>query len=400
MLRVGVTGGIGSGKSTVARRLGELGAVVIDADQVAREIMEPGEPVLEEVRKRFGDSVIRPDGSLDRAALAAIVFPDPAALAALNAMTGPAIGRRVALRRSTVPPGTLSVFDMPLLVERGLWVHEHVALVVETAPETRVRRLVEQRGLDEQDARHRIAAQASDAERRAACDVVLANDGTPEELTAAVDLLWRDRLVPWNHNLVQGRHSRRPDRSAVVAPRPDWGARGGRLVARVAHALREISAVTEVEHIGSTAVPNLPAKDVLDLQVGVRDLAVADSPAFEAALRHAGLLPFDHLTADTPRPSGADPAQWEKRVWGSTDPAGVAHIHVRRTGSPGWRLALLFRDWLIHEPAARQGYASEKHRLLTLDDRTSVYAEAKEPWFAEALPRAERWAVETSWTPR
>ncbi|AXG13246.1 dephospho-CoA kinase [Intrasporangium calvum] len=400
MLRVGVTGGIGSGKSTVARRLAERGAVVIDADQVAREIMEPGEPVLEEVRTRFGDGVIRPDGTLDRAGLAGIVFTDPGALAALDAITGPAIGRRVARRRSEVPPGTVSVFDMPLLVERGLWVHEHVAVVVEAALETRVHRLVDQRGLDEQDARNRIAAQASDAERRAACDIVLTNDGTTSELADAVDTLWRDRLAPWNDNLVHSRPSRRPDRGAVVAPRSDWGERGARLVARVAHALRDVSAVTEVEHIGSTAVPHLPAKDVLDLQVGVRDLEIADSPAFTTAMREAGLVRFAHLTRDSPQPPDLDPDGWPKRVYGSTDPLSIAHVHVRRTGSPGWRLALLFRDWLTHEVEGRDSYAAEKSRLLAMDDRTSAYAAAKEPWFAAALPRAEAWATATSWTPR
>lgn len=400
MLRVGVTGGIGSGKSTVARRLAELGAVVIDADQVAREIMDPGEPVLDEVRQRFGDGVLRPDGALDRARLAAIVFTDPEALAALDAITGPAIARRVAQRRSAVPAGLVSVFDMPLLVERGLWVREHVSIAVETELETRVRRLVEQRGLDEQDARNRVTAQASDAQRRAACDVVLPNDGTPEELAAAVDVLWRDRLAPWNDNLVHGRASRRPDRGAVVAPRRDWGERGGRFVAKLAHALRDISAVTEVEHIGSTSVPELPAKDVLDIQVGIRGLRAADEPPFAAAMLEAGLLRFPDLTADSPHPPGSDPTGWGKRVYGSTDPATIAHVHVRETGSAGWRFALLFRDWLIHQPAERLAYAAEKSRLLAVDDTTSTYTEAKEPWFADAHPRAEAWAARTSWTPR
>ncbi len=400
MLRVGLTGGIGSGKSTVAHRLGELGAVVIDADVVAREIMEPGQPVLQRVRERFGDDVIRADGTLDRAGLAAIVFTDPPALAALDALTGPAIGARIAQLRDAAPAGVVSVHDMPLLVERGLWVGEHVSIVVETDLETRVRRLVEQRGLDEQDVRNRIRAQATDAERRAACDVVLSNDGARVDLVTAVDRLWERRLHPWNDNLVAGLHSRRPERGAVVAPRADWASRGARLVAKIAHALRDVAAVTEVEHVGSTSVPHLLAKDVLDIQVGVRDLAVADDPRFRAAMRGAGLLRFDDLNADTPHPSGADPDGWKKRVFGSTDPGEIAHVHVREAGSPAWRFTLLFRDWLSHVAEEREGYAAEKRRLLDLHDTTTAYAEAKEPWFTEAFPRAQGWAAETDWTPR
>jgi dephospho-CoA kinase len=400
MLRVGLTGGIGSGKSTVARRLGELGAAVVDADVVAREIMEPGQPVLQQVRERFGDEVIRADGTLDRAGLAALVFTDPEALAALDAITGPAIAERIAEQRHTMPAGVVSVQDMPLLVERGLWVREHVSIVVETHLETRVRRLVEQRGLDEADVRNRIAAQASDAQRRAACDVVLANDATREDLVSAVDRLWESRLRPWNENLVQSRHSRRPERGAVVAPRDDWAPRGARLVAKVAHALRDVATVTDIEHVGSTSVPHLLAKDVLDLQVGVRELAAADAPEFRAAMRAAGLLPFDHITGDTPHPSGAEPDGWRKRVYGSTDPKEIAHVHVRENDSPAWRFALLFRDWLVHDPSERDRYSAEKRRLVGLHDTTSAYAEAKEPWFAEAFARAQAWAAETNWTPR
>jgi dephospho-CoA kinase len=289
---------------------------------------------------------------------------------------------------------------MPLLVERGLWVREHVSIVVETDLETRVRRLVEQRGLDERDVRNRMAAQATDAERRAACDIVISNDGTPAETTTTVDALWSERIHPWNENLVQGRPSRRPERGAVVAARDDWAPRGARLVAKVAHALRDVAAVTEVEHVGSTSVPHLVAKDVLDLQVGVRELAAADAPEFREAMRGAGLLRFDHLNADTPHPGGADPDGWQKRVFGSTDPGEIAHVHVREAGSAAWRFDLLFRDWLVHDASERERYAAEKHRLLGLHDTTTAYAEAKEPWFTDAFNRAQAWATATDWTPR
>lgn len=401
MLRVGVTGGIGSGKSTVAHRLEELGAHVVDADVVARAVMEPGESVLERVRERFGAKVIRSDGTLDRAGLAAIVFTDPDALAALDAITGPAIAQRIAQQRSAAPPGAVTVHDMPLLVERGLWVREHVSIVVETAVETRVQRLVEQRGLDAQDARNRIAAQATDVERRAACDIVLTNDGTREDLVAAVDELWADRLSPWNQNLREGRRSRRPAQLRLSEPSAQWPVRGARVVAKLAAALAELP-VSEVSHVGSTSVPGLVAKDVVDVQIGVRDLGVADAAAFRDAMRWAGYVESQSVRnqQDTPHPATSAPEGWLKRFWGGTDPGEFVHVHVRPTGSAGWRFALLFRDWLSHEASERDGYAALKRELASGHHGTSEYTEAKEPWFAEAFNRAEVWAAETSWTPR
>nr|WP_223128970.1 dephospho-CoA kinase [Terrabacter sp. MAHUQ-38] len=399
-MRVGVTGGIGSGKSTVSRRLAELGAHVVDADTVARAVVEPGEPTLDRIRGRFGPDVMHADGSLDRGALAALVFPDPEALAALDAITGPAIGERVAAQRAQVPDGVVSVYDMPLLVERGLWVHEHLVVVVEADVETRVQRLVEQRGLGEQDARHRIAAQATDDQRRTVADVVLDNTGVPEALVAAVDELWTSRLAPWEDNLVAGRRSRVPGRAAVVAPRADWDARGARLVARIGAALARSGVATEVSHIGSTAVPGLAAKDVIDVQVGVRDLADADRDDVRASLRDAGYVLSEGNTVDTPHPTGAPSEEWSKRFWGGCDPGQVVHVHVREHGSAGWRFALLFRDWLVHEPGERDAYAAEKLRLITLDDRTDAYVEAKEPWFDGAWHRATDWATRTGWQPR
>jgi dephospho-CoA kinase len=369
-----VTGGIGSGKSTVARLLGELGATVVDADQVAREVVEPGQPALAAIRERFGDGVIRADGSLDRAGLAAIVFPDPDELAALEAITGPAIAERVAARRAEVPHDDVTVFDMPLLVEHGLWVHEHLNVVVGVDAETRVRRLVEQRGLGEEDVRARIATQASDEDRRAVADV-------------------------WIENVLFGIRSRRPELGAVVEPQADWPARAHRLVAKLEAALEPLATVTDVQHIGSTAVPGLLAKDVIDLQVGVRRLADADSEELRQAMREAGYAESPGNTQDQPHPAGSDPEPWMKRFYGSCDPANIAHVHVREQGSAGWDLALLFRDWLRAVPAERDAYAAEKRRLLDLDPRTSAYVEAKEPWFLAAHDRAQEWAHRTAWRP-
>ena len=399
MLRVGVTGGIGSGKSTVSRRLAGLGAHVVDADLVAREVVEPGTVALGLIRERFGARMIRDDGSLDRAALAAVVFPDADALRSLEAITTPAIAARVADLRAATPDGGVSVFDMPLLVERGLWLHEHLTLVVDADVETRVRRLVDQRGLDEDDVRHRIATQASDEERRLVADVVLDNTGSPQDLEAAVDHLWRTRIEPYAANLRDGIRSRRPDRGAVVEPLEAWGPRGQRIVAKIGAALAPSGVATEVSHIGSTAVPGLLAKDVIDVQVGVRHLVDADRDDVVHALRDAGYVRSEGNSQDTPHPAGSDPSGWSKRFWGGCDPGELVHVHVREHGSQGWRFALLFRDWLVHEPAERDAYAAQKRRLLAAHDSTTAYAEAKEPWFEGAWERATDWAARTGWRP-
>ncbi|MFM6849710.1 MAG: dephospho-CoA kinase [Terrabacter sp.] len=402
MLRVGVTGGIGSGKSTVSRRLAELGAHLVDADAVAREVVQPGQPTLDAIRKRFGDTVIRPDGSLDRAGLAAVVFADADELAALDAITGPAIVARAAELRAAAPADAVSVYDMPLLVERGLWVHEHLSIVVEADVETRVGRLVEHRGLGEGDARRRIAAQATDAQRRAVADVVLANHGTPEQLALAVDALWEQRLVPYVANLSSGTRARRPDRAAdcVVEPLADWEPRAERVVARLAAALASSGVVTEVSHVGSTSVPGLLAKDVIDVQVGVHHLADVDREDVRRAVTGAGYVFAHGNHTDTPHPTGAAPEQWSKRFLDGCDPGNHVHVHVREHGSAGWRFALLFRDWLRHEPAERDAYAAEKRRLLERHTTTSDYVVAKEPWFEQAWHRANAWAERTGWQPR
>jgi dephospho-CoA kinase len=194
VLRIGLTGGIGSGKSTVSRLLAERGALIVDADRIAREVVEPGTPGLAAVVEAFGDRVLSADGSLDRPALAGIVFADPGARATLDGIVHPLVRRRTAELVSAAPADAVVVNDVPLLVETGQAATYDLVLVVEADVATRVARLV-QRGLTEEDARARIAAQASDQERRAVADVVLDNSGTPAELAAQVDRFWADHVL-------------------------------------------------------------------------------------------------------------------------------------------------------------------------------------------------------------
>jgi dephospho-CoA kinase len=195
VLRIGLTGGIGSGKSTVSALLAARGAVIIDADRIAREVVEPGTPGLARIVEAFGDGVLAVDGSLDRAALAAVVFADPDARRQLDGIVHPLVRARATELAAAAPPDSVLVNDVPLLVETGQASSYDLVLVVEADPATRVSRLV-QRGLTAEDARARIAAQASDGQRRAVADVVLDNGGTPEQLAAQVDRFWAEHVAP------------------------------------------------------------------------------------------------------------------------------------------------------------------------------------------------------------
>jgi dephospho-CoA kinase len=188
---VGLTGGIGSGKSTVSGLLADRGAVVIDADAITRALQRPGTAVFDAMVERFGPAIVAPDGTLDRAAVAAVVFADEAARKDLEAIVHPAVGAEM-VRRLQDLAGTdaVVVYDVPLLVEAGRRGFAAV-VVVDVDPEIAVRRLVEQRGMAEADVRARIANQASRAQRLAVADRVIDNSGSPDELERQVDTVWQ-----------------------------------------------------------------------------------------------------------------------------------------------------------------------------------------------------------------
>jgi dephospho-CoA kinase len=195
MLLVALTGGIASGKSTVARRLEEHGAVIVDADQVARQVVEPGEPALARIGEEFGPGVIAADGSLDRAALGAIVFSDPEGRQRLNAITHPAVldrSRALFAAAGAADPDAIVVYDIPLLVEAGRSDEFDLRVVVHAATETRVRRMIELRGMTREEALHRINSQATDTDRFAIADVVIDADGTLEHTLEQTDALWEN----------------------------------------------------------------------------------------------------------------------------------------------------------------------------------------------------------------
>jgi dephospho-CoA kinase len=189
---VGLTGGIGSGKSTVSAALATRGAVIVDADAITRELQQPGQPVLAAIAERFGSKVLQPDGALNRAGLAEIVFADGDALADLNAIVHPAVRAEIAARMAAeADTDRVVVLDVPLLVEsQNAATKPPVTIVVDTPADLAVERLVTFRGFSEADARARIARQASREERLAAADRVVANGGSMDELVAQMDDLW------------------------------------------------------------------------------------------------------------------------------------------------------------------------------------------------------------------
>jgi dephospho-CoA kinase len=199
MIRVGLTGGIGSGKSEVSARLADLGAVVIDADKGARAVVAAGTPGLARITEAFGPGILQPDGSLDRAGLAAIVFADSAALATLNSITHPLIGQWVRDQEEAAirdgGPGTVIVHDVPLLTE-GLRTSDFdVVAVVDVPPELQLERLTGQRGMTTEQAAARMAAQATREQRLAIADIVIDNSGTLTDLDKRVREVWADLVA-------------------------------------------------------------------------------------------------------------------------------------------------------------------------------------------------------------
>ncbi|WP_030909213.1 dephospho-CoA kinase [Streptomyces sp. NRRL F-5126] len=191
MLRVGLTGGIGAGKSEVARLLASYGAVIVDADLIAREVVEPGTPGLAAVAAEFGEKVLTPEGALNRPALGVLVFADEESRRALNAIVHPLVRARSAELERAAGDSAIVVQDVPLLVEGAMMDQFDVVIVVDASPATQLDRLVRLRGMPEADARGRMAAQATREQRRAAADVIIDNDGPREALEPQVRAVWK-----------------------------------------------------------------------------------------------------------------------------------------------------------------------------------------------------------------
>ncbi len=387
MLRIGLTGGIGAGKSTVSAAFNECGGIIVDGDVIAREVVEPGTEGLSALVDAFGADILLPDGALNRPALAAKAFVDDERRATLNGIVHPLVGRRREEIIAAVSDDAVVVEDIPLLVETGIAPMFPLVVVVHADEETRVERLIK-RGMDEADARARIAAQASEEQRLAIADVLLDNSGSQGALVESARDVWYQRVLPLAHNIRTRETVCNPP--ALVPFDPAWADDASRIINRLKMACGPKA--LRVDHIGSTAVPGMDAKDVIDVQVTVESLGSADELA--DSLLNVGYPRLENIASDVPH--DGDPSLWRKRIHGAADPGRPASIHLRVDGSPNQKFALMFVDWLSANPGVREDYLAAKRSALGSPD----YVEAKEPWFLDAYWRAKAWADATGWTPR
>jgi len=379
VLRIGLSGGIGAGKSTVSSTLRDLGAIVVDGDVIAREVVEPGTEGLAKLVETFGEQILSDDGSLNRPALAAIAFTDDVKRQTLNGIVHPLVGKRRSELIEAAADDAVIVEDIPLLVESGMGPLFPLVIIVNADEDLRVKRLIEHRGFTEQDARARIAAQATEEQRRAVADVWLDNTGSADELVDQVRELWYRRILPFARNLQAGEPARA--RPVLVPYDPSWPDQARRIAARLStacghHAMR-------IDHIGATAVPGRDANDVIEMQVTVASLDAADE--LVEALRGAGYVPAP-ITRDESQPDArstvaefdhtGDEFLWQKRIHDSADPGRPTSVQLRVHGWPNQQFALLFVDWLIANPAAEK------------------------PWFSDVYREAWAWADASGWRPK
>ncbi len=402
MLRIGLTGGIGAGKSTVSATFAECGGIVVDGDVISREVVEPGTDGLTRLVDAFGAHILRPDGALDRPALAAIAFSDEEKRQTLNGIVHPLVAHRRSELIAAAAEDAVIVEDIPLLVESQMAPLFALVAIVNADPDVRVHRLIEHRGFSEADARARIAAQATEEQRRAVADVWLDNSGTSGELVEKARELWYQRILPFAHNLTAGT----PVTAApqLVASDPTWPDQARRIVARLNTTFGHRA--VRIDHIGSTAVAGMDAKDVIDVQVTVPSLEVADELAGDVL--RAGYPRVATITADVPKADArsadgrfdrvTDAGLWHKRFHASGDPGRPTNVHIRVDGWPNQQFALLFVDWLAANPGVQADYLAVKRAAAQHTDM-GRYAEAKEPWFLDAYRRAWAWADSTGWRP-
>ncbi|WP_061006317.1 dephospho-CoA kinase [Mycolicibacterium mucogenicum] len=392
MLRIGLSGGIGAGKSTVSSTFAAEGAIVVDGDVIAREVVEPGTEGLAALVAAFGEDILLPDGSLNRPALAAVAFSDEDKRKTLNGIVHPLVGKRRAELIDAAPVGSVVVEDIPLLVESQMAPLFPLVIMVHADEDVRVARLIEHRGFSEEDARARIAAQATIEQRQAVADVWLDNHGSADELAAKARELWEQRIVPFARNVQAGVPA--AVAPAVVSYDETWPEQARRIVARLGTTCGHRA--VRIDHIGSTAVPDLDAKDVIDIQVTVTSLEVADELA--GPLLTAGYPRVADITEDVAHSD--DKALWQKRFHASADPGRPTNVHIRVDGWPGQQFALLFPAWIAANPDERVEYLALKHDAMAAAPADSgEYADAKEPWLAGAYRRAWAWADETGWRP-
>ncbi len=317
MLSLGLTGGIAAGKSLLTTRFRELGAVVIDADQLARDVVASGTSGLAAIVANFGDRILQSDGSLHRAKLGSLVFADRSARESLNAIVHPRVRQAASALKRDAGEGSIVVQDIPLLVESGQEASFHLVLVVQAPGEERIARMVRERGMSREDALARMSAQASDEQRAAAADVVIFNNGSPEQAVAELDVLWRERLLPFAANMARGQAAQKgpaaPTDVQRAAGQSAAGASAHTAAARAAAQVRLKARILQA--VGETA-------SVVDANTAGRGLTVRPLPGADAgrqklldALAGTGFFP-------------CLPPQDGRHLLASADPGQAAMVEI------------------------------------------------------------------------
>lgn len=391
MLQIGLTGGIGSGKSTVASLLAELGGHLVDADALAREVVEPGTPGLAQVQEAFGPGVLTEEGALDRSELAARVFGDEQARARLNAIVHPLVRSRTEAIVADLPEDAVVIQDVPLIVENDLAADYHLVVVVGTDRHVRTLRLQRDRGMTPTQVEARMRAQATDEDRRRVADVWIDNGADPEATRLQVAHFWHTRAIPYAENLAAGRpapRSEHPVLSRPPGPPRTWAVQAEYLLERLLRAGGDL--IRTADHVGSTAVPGLLGQDVIDLQLGVDDPAAAED--LTQRLRQAGFPGV--RTAGRPQ---APSNPWRGLAHRGADPGRAVNVCLK-TGQAARRRAVLLRDWLRDDAVARQEYAALKSALIEQGSPAAGYRAGKDRWLEGAVQRMQAWADHTGWS--
>ena len=305
----------------MSAELARLGAEVIDADKIAREVVAPGTPGLDMLAAEFGEEIIGSDGALDRAALAERAFVSQERTAALNSITHPLIGERTVERFAQAPQDAIVVHDVPLLIEGGMEPGYNLVMVVDTPEDIRLRRLVELRGLAESDARSRISAQASDEQRHASADVLFDNSGSEETLLGQVRDVWDRRLVVMANNL-EHHHPVFPGET-VVDFRPEWADEARREIARLQHRIGDLN--KQITHVGATTGDG-PAVDLIEIDI--EPVGADEAETIRARLVEAGYIADD---------GGESVLRW-------VDPARPLALRIRTSDSDSRQVAAACAD--------------------------------------------------------
>lgn len=306
----------------MAGALADLGAVIVDADRIAREVVEPGSEGLAELEAAFGPEVIAADGSLDRAALAGKAFADEESRLKLNSILHPRIGARTQAYVDAAPADSILVQDIPLIVEGGMGPAFDLVVVVHVDEAERLRRLTEYRGMDEADVKARMAAQATVEQRRAAADVWLDNGGVPGAIVEDVRALWIERLIPFERNISE--QTGAVAASEIVPANAEWADQARRAIARLT--LASGGRTLAIEHVGPTSVPGQAARDCLDILVTVADAEKARE--LSSILGGAG-FPLDAaVTAPDLADLQARATGGAYRLHRGSDPARPISVHL------------------------------------------------------------------------